>query len=281
MNYIPKKLKNISQVFTSPTLTPIEKVKRISIFGSTTITLITSLSLVGYYGGRTNTKSMCRNEIFDKWKDSSSACSLPSKHLEGTLNNSKISLKIHNEFRRESSLIFMSLMKWDKYLATLATGLSESCSFKHDSHKKRYDPINPRLLPGQNIAIAPITSKWRDVIELWLLEEKNFRYGTGRVLQSNFIEHYSQVMTSSAVVLGCSVSVCKVKGKLKKFYVCNYLNGLTLETSKRPFYSTTGRNRCGKCKHCVKNLCYCNLMELRCPIVNYTNCECSNKKTFE
>ncbi|XP_078502856.1 cysteine-rich secretory protein 1-like isoform X2 [Lissotriton helveticus] len=98
--------------------------------------------------------------------------------------------------------------------------------------------------------MASYPATWKEAIQRWYDEQKNFIYGKGPAHKGDVTGHYTQVVWAKTFLFGCAVAFCE------HFYIyaCHYCpEGNDVETMNEPY---NAGEPCADCKeHCLQGLC--------------------------
>jgi len=121
---------------------------------------------------------------------------------------------------------------------------------------------------GQNTAHGVKT--WTDAITGWYNEIRHFQYGRNNVF--GMVGHYTQLMYSGVVRIGCGYAECT--GGYKRHYACNYGASQVYASNIAPY--TSGK-RCAACPDSCRNgLCDCaGKLCLNGGTLDINTCKCS------
>jgi len=184
----------------------------------------------------------------------------------------KVILDTHNNFRASVSPPATNMVKlvWDKKVAKVAQKLSQQCKMFHDENRRV--PSYPGVHIGQNVAAGQ--KDWETAVAGWHNEVNNFEYGKGSSNGKGY-GHYTQVVDSRAMRIGCGYTKCTHYGNAK-FYVCNYAAGQL--GGLKPY--TVGSE--SACPNNTKDgLCDCGgLLCLNKGKVDVNTCQCICPKAF-
>lgn len=151
-------------------------------------------------------------------KEKHTACLKKSPDLMKSLSVSEadknLIVNMHNAFRSnvKPPACNMFKMYWDNELAYVAQKWADNCQYEHDEDSKRSIPLKYSV--GQNIAAG--FSNWKTAVYAWHSEGQHYKYGVKEMENAG---HYTQVVWSTSLLIGCGASRCAVLGTL---YVCNY-----------------------------------------------------------
>ena len=105
-------------------------------------------------------------------------------------------------------------LTWSPDLAATAQAWAEQCRFQH-SRKKGL---------GENIFATSGRATPEEVVDSWVSEKKFYNYARNRCRRE--CGHYTQVVWSRTMRVGCGVAQCSANSPLGRgswqFWVCNY-----------------------------------------------------------
>ncbi|XP_014774224.1 cysteine-rich venom protein pseudecin [Octopus bimaculoides] len=168
---------------------------------------------------------------------------------------------MHNAYRSsvKPPACNMFKMYWDNELAYVAQKWADNCEYKHDENSKRSIPLKYSV--GQNIAAG--FPNWENVVFAWHSEGRNYKFGNKKLKNTG---HYTQIVWSTSLLIGCGASRCSFIGTL---YVCNYA----------PAGNTYGQDPYRRCQikrplnDCGNSPCYnfgtLNRLDCSCHCLNY------------
>ncbi|XP_061185018.1 cysteine-rich venom protein Mr30-like [Saccostrea echinata] len=156
---------------------------------------------------------------------------------------------VHNLLRSQVDPPARDMMKmsWDDDVALVAQKWAENCVLNHDGNYQRRIP--GRFSSGQNLAWGGGRMTWNTTVYLWHSEVSKFTFGGPNTAE---IGHYTQVVWSSSIKVGCGYAYCQTNAV--HYYVCNYSPA---GNSNRDLPYKNGTS-CGDCQsRCENNLCDC------------------------
>ena len=164
------------------------------------------------------------------WRDSPDVITSGVSELE-----IKQIVEKHNALRRQEPATDLFKLVWDPEVAVIAEKNTKSCAIVHD--KNRRIPSYPDI--GQNLAAG--YGSWDAAIQVWYDEIQFFKYGE-KPEDWKKIGHYTQVVSSRTIRLGCGFTECS--SGYGKYYACNYVKGNTFDMA-RPYTNGTQGSDCG------------------------------------
>ncbi|KAF8019714.1 hypothetical protein BT93_G0418 [Corymbia citriodora subsp. variegata] len=115
----------------------------------------------------------------------------------------------HNAAR---SQVGVGPIAWDETVASYASNyantLASDCTLVHSG-----GPY------GENLAQASADLTGTDAVNLWVAEEPNYDYSSNSCVPGTVCGHYTQVVWSNSVQLGCAKAQCATGGTV---VTCNY-----------------------------------------------------------
>jgi len=162
----------------------------------------------------------------------------------------------HNEKRNQVSppATNMKPMQWDDNLARLAQKWSEGCVWDHGSPPETEDTLGPdgqkigdwRSNLGQNLAIGTRGYNWRNSIDDWYNEVKDYDYcKNAKKKRDAVIGHYTALVWENSTHVGCGKAFCHRTTKSHiidaDYITCNYwpagniLEDWATKTIRRPY----------------------------------------------
>ncbi|XP_065319121.1 cysteine-rich venom protein-like [Gordionus sp. m RMFG-2023] len=125
-------------------------------------------------------------------------------------------LKTHNDFRAnvKPPARDMFELRWNNEGAAKADRMTRRCSTYHDSDQDRKIPKYDTA--GQNLAWNSDNVAWKDPIERWYNETKDFSYGGNNAGRN--VLHFTQIVWAATKEIGCAKTKCPGK----YIYTCNY-----------------------------------------------------------
>ncbi|XP_071957625.1 cysteine-rich venom protein TEL1-like [Antedon mediterranea] len=130
------------------------------------------------------------------------------------------SLKTHNMFRAnvKPKAANMRILVWDKKAEAVAQEWADNCNQFHRSNLGD-------LGMGENLAFSsrPYVGKQLDSgIRLWFDEVKDYNYATGSCRSGAVCGHYTQVVDTRSLAVGCATNRKKCSKGFPYMFVCNY-----------------------------------------------------------
>jgi len=181
----------------------------------------------------------------------------------------------HNGYRSAVSPTATNMFKayWDDNIAKVAQKYAHFCPEVSDGH----DSNGERAVPGYGISIGQNlawgTKTWAGAIKNWHSEVSAFTYGSTNDLYK--VGHYTQVVNSNAMAIGCGYAYCPTR--YKHTYVCNYSFGQS--NINEPY---NDGDSCKDCPgHCTDKLCDCGKkLCLNGGTLNPATCKCECKSPY-
>jgi len=156
------------------------------------------------------------------------------------------SVNSHNEWRKNAGATAMRRMKWNDELARFAEAAASKCSFDHTTSESRKNNIGGFGYIGENIYVHTNKPTFKDAIDAWGGEEKDYDLASDTCKANAMCGHYTQITWSKTSEVGCAVSKCSnVEGFNHEGYLvfCNYGHGGNM-MGEKPFERGTAGSKC-------------------------------------
>ncbi|XP_077345135.1 allurin-like [Lithobates pipiens] len=164
-------------------------------------------------------------------------------------------VRCHNDLRRKvyPPASDMRKMIWNDDAAKNAQDVADMCLQKHSHPSKRIIQEPFVTTCGENLYFSSAKDPWKDAVDDWFSENKEFIYGHGAKTEDDVTGHYTQVVWSQTSLIGCGYQHCS-NLKYHNLYVCHYCPAGNMENEVKTPYQKG--NPCSKCKgKCENKLC--------------------------
>ncbi|KAM4694154.1 serotriflin-like [Discoglossus pictus] len=183
-------------------------------------------------------------------------------------------LDYHNNFRRnvKPSGKNMLKMEWSEEAAQVASCWAKYCNFARASN-----PTSRNIQGfdcGENLFKSTLLFSWKDVLETFFSQGKDFVYGEGPTSEDLPTRYYTQAVWYKSFKVGCAVAECH--GEIPYYYyICNYCpSGNDKKYIATPYEAG---NPCEACpESCDNGLCtnYCRYQDTY-TFCNKAHCPCN------
>uniref|UniRef100_A0A8C5MQK5 SCP domain-containing protein n=1 Tax=Leptobrachium leishanense TaxID=445787 RepID=A0A8C5MQK5_9ANUR len=158
----------------------------------------------------------------------------------------KTILDAHNHQREtvSPSATDMYKMEWSDEAASNALAAARKCKFAHTPFQERKISQPFEAQCGENIHMSSADTGWRDIVENWASEKKDFVYGETSGDGSRMVGHYTQIVWANSHLVGCAKHYCH--GTPYPYYsLCQYCPpGNIMGKEHRPYESGTSCTAC-------------------------------------
>lgn len=170
-------------------------------------------------------------------------CGVPTAYTEA---EGQEFVDLHNEERRKYGADMYAL-SWDENLAARAQEWADQCTWDHDMMT---DCSGDSV--GQNGYQGP-SSDPADVMASWISESANWDFSTQSCKEGEECGHWTQVVWSSTMLVGCGYATCSEN----KYVFCDYSPPGNMEGEK-PYIDGESCTACAahsRTYKCVDQLC--------------------------
>ncbi|XP_045497492.1 venom allergen 5.02-like [Colias croceus] len=194
------------------------------------------------------------------------ASSLPCRKIRTIVNghNQRRLQLAEGRVHKQPAASEMKYMIWDEELAAKASKWASRNKFEHNPDRTIG---SNRFTTGENIYWQGSTDKNlkfnpENALNSWFNEHKDYTYGplTSEQMQSKkMVGHYTQMVWSDSVYIGCGLSSEQKDGWIYYYFVCNYgPSGNYLGEKPYPSGTPSGHLTCSidDCKLPSGDKCY-------------------------